>query len=1045
MRMFLLLAAMFMATMTVAQETGYNTNWSGHRTLAVNTTASGANVAGGVANFPILVRLSTADSAVFAAAKVTGADIRFTKADNTTRLPHEIESWDSAGRSAAIWVKLDTVLGNANTLLRMHWGNAAAADSSKGSSVFSAANGYLAVWHMNSPINNAGDTLFDATGNGRHGIAGLQGSGGGVTLPADTAGIIGKGKRFTGTAATSALSTGGFFTITNADSALNLNTNTGPYTISAWTAPAVCHTTARVAVFSKYVNGDSPANGRSFALHTGNSTGAPWRISNVPSAFQGASGTTSEYIASATCTANEWTYLSASYNSNGAAPTADLAGAANVRLFKNDTLSGIANTTGTVNQVSVGTAATVYIGRLQSTDRFMRGGIDEIRVSNVQRSANWNKLEYENQKPGSAVVTEVTAPTNLRYLPGTTAADTIVFQTGVAYNIVPTYTGGPVDSIKITSATTTLPAGISLNIFTGVLSGTPTATFAAANRTFTAYSTLGNTTRTVRISAVLGPTMNLAYAPDTATYPVGLAVVNGPTWSGRAPTKFTVTPALPAGLAIDSVTGVISGTPTAQVAAANYTVRATNTTGPDTATKVIRLTIGAPEDFNTWAQHQTVWLNTQANGAGVNKLIRQFPVLVRLDSANFNAGFAQAASGGADIRFSKADNATRLAHQIDHWDSAGKRAAIWVLVDSIPGNIVKSIRMHWGKAGAPNTSSGPAVFRTQDGFRAVWHMNGPTDTSNEPDATANGLTANQASAPPVVNGVIGRGRNFVNPTTTATDYFRVTGSAAPLNMTAGGNYSISAWANLTTTTTHATLVSKHDLSYALKLDANAAWEFFEFNGGWNAVSGPATPGTWQHIVGVQNGFDAAMYINGVRVDFGITNTSSGSARNEGVDLMLGAEPTSNTAQRRPLDGMADEIRIAAVSRDTAWAKLEYENQRPTGQTLVSFTQPVSIGGSVAARVETFGITAKPQGEGVLFQVQGAGDSKRTRITLVDMFGRTVWSRTLAASAGTQEVLWNGQAQNGARASAGVYVVRAALLDAAGKPVQTLERKLPLTR
>jgi hypothetical protein len=778
-------------------------------------------------------------------------------------------------------------------------------------------------------------------------------------------------------------------------------------------------------------------------LHTGNSTGAPWRISNVPSAFQGTSGTTSEYIASATCTANEWTYLSGSYNSNGAAPTADLAGAANVRLFKNDTLSGAANTTGSVNQVSVGTAASVFIGRLQSTDRFMRGGIDEVRVSNVQRSADWNKLEYENQKAGSAVVSEVVPITNIYYvIPGVVNAprDTMVYQTGVAVNLALNYTGGPADSIALTTGT--LPAGLTLNKATGAITGTPTAITAAASQTITVYSIGGNVTRGLRTSVVAGPLGNLTYSPDTTTYAMGIPVTNAPTYTGRAPTAFTVTPALPAGLTINATTGVISGTPTAQTAAANYTVRATNTAGPDTTTKVLRLTIGAAENYATgWSQHRDWWLNTQLNGASIPTATYNFPVLVRLDSNSIN--FAQTTGGGRDLRFSKADNATRLPHQIDTWDSAGKRAAVWVLVDTVPALGVKALRMHWGNASAANTSSGSAVFRTTDGYQGVWHMNGATDTSNEPDATANNLTANQTSGPVAVAGIVGGARNFVNTTTTATDYFTVAGSAAPLNFPIGGPFTLSAWVNLTGTTAHATLISKHDNAYALKLDNGSNWEIFDYDASWNSVGGPPTAGVWQNIMGVYSTIDPAFYIDGSRVDFGIVTTGGTAARSTGIDMLLGAEPTSATARRRPYNGMADEIRVANVARTADWAKLEYQNQRPTGQTLVAFTLPVAVDGMVA-RTEAFGFTAKPFGNGVVFQIQGAGAGK-ARVSLMDMWGRTVWSHTAATAAGMNQVLWNGQANNGSLVSSGVYVVRVSLLDAANKVTATSERRIPLTR
>jgi hypothetical protein len=1053
MRHLLLSLVATLASIAAAQETGYNTSWSGHRTLGVNTTASGANVSTAVTNFPVLVRLSAADSNVFKNSKLTGIDIRFTKANNTTRLAHEIESWDSAGRSAAIWVKLDTVAASAITQFRMHWGNAAAADSSIGSSVFSASNGYLAVWHMNSPIAARLDTLRDVTGQGHHGIADTT-TGGTAFLPADTAGVIGAAKRFRGTAGTAAINTGGYFSVLNADSALNLNTNKGPYTISAWANTAVCHGTARVTILSKYANVNSgPTQGRAYALQTSNN--GTWRVTNNPLDFYVDSTVSrvAEYVADGPCAANAWTYLAGTYNTNGANPTMDATGAANLKLFQDSVFSATAPATANQQPVSVGKAANVYIGRLHNVDRFMRGAVDELRIANVARSADWLKLERANQMIGSNVVATVVPPaaiTSLSYNDSSKAVDTLTaFQTGVAVNRLPTYFGGPVDSFKV--VTGTLPAGVSVVKATGALTGTPTAVTAAANVTIRAWghAVAGDSvSRTIRVSVVLGPLGNLTYSPDTVTYVLGLPVTDAPSYTGRAPTKFALTSGtLPAGLVLDSVTGVISGTPSTATAAANYVVRATNTAGPDTATRNLRITVAA-ENFSTgWAQHRDWWLNTQSNGASVGKPVYNFPVLVRLDSVNFGTNFAQTSNGGADLRFSKANNTTRLPHQIDTWDSAGKKASIWVLVDTVPANGIKALRMHWSNTSAPNTSSGTAVFSTANGFRAVWHMNGATAASNEPDATANGMTATQTGEPPAAAGIIGGARNFANTGTTVSDYMRVLGSATTLNFPLNGNYSISAWANLSNTQTHATLLSKHDLAYALKLNSGSTWEFFEYTGSnWNAVSGPAgETGVWYHLIGVQNGADAAFYANGQRVDFGIAPVAGTSARNEAVDVVIGAEPTSNTAQRRPWGGLADEIRIAAVSRDTAWARLEYENQRPTGQTLVAFTQPVSIGSAATARTGAFGLVSKPLGNGVLFQVKGAGEAAKAQFTLVDMWGRTVWDRTLTTSAGVSEVFWNGQANNGKTVSSGVYIVKVALLNASGKPVQTLERKIPLTR
>lgn len=66
----------------------------------------------------------------------------------------------------------------------------------------------------------------------------------------------------------------------------------------------------------------------------------------------------------------------------------------------------------------------------------------------------------------------------------------------------------------------------------------------------------------------------LSYSPNPALYFVGIPIVsNTPTLQGTV-TKYSAS-SLPAGLSLNSSTGVISGTPTAVTSAANYTVTAT--------------------------------------------------------------------------------------------------------------------------------------------------------------------------------------------------------------------------------------------------------------------------------------------------------------------------------------------------------------------------------------------------------------------------------------------------------------------------------------
>jgi hypothetical protein len=164
-------------TVTIAQP-----DWTYSKRIHLNTSASGANVAGSVYNFPVLIRL-TAAAFNFTQAKTNGADIRFSKQDNTP-LPCEIERWDPVNGLAEMWVKVDTIYGaDSMQSLIMYWGNANAADNSNGAAVFDTAAGFAGVWHL----GETGDSIHDATGDA------FNGKNSGSTA---AAGIIGDSRKF---------------------------------------------------------------------------------------------------------------------------------------------------------------------------------------------------------------------------------------------------------------------------------------------------------------------------------------------------------------------------------------------------------------------------------------------------------------------------------------------------------------------------------------------------------------------------------------------------------------------------------------------------------------------------------------------------------------------------------------------------------------------------------------------------------------------------------------------------------------------------------
>jgi hypothetical protein len=210
------------------------------------------------------------------------------------------------------------------------------------------------------------------------------------------------------------------------------------------------------------------------------------------------------------------------------------------------------------------------------------------------------------------------APRNLTY-----STNPASYSTNVAIlPNQPSYTGGAPSSYSVSPA---LPAGLVLNPATGIITGTPTAAVAASNYTVTARNATDSTSAVIGISVALTifPPANLSYSLNPALYTMGTVIAaNNPSYSGGVPTRFSVTPALPAGIRLDTLTGVISGTPTAVSAATGYTVTASNSAGSTVATLNITVRIAAPANLTYLANPVTYTVgtpiasNTPTSGGG---------------------------------------------------------------------------------------------------------------------------------------------------------------------------------------------------------------------------------------------------------------------------------------------------------------------------------------------------------------------------------------------------------------------------------------------
>jgi hypothetical protein len=166
----------------------------------------------------------------------------------------------------------------------------------------------------------------------------------------------------------------------------------------------------------------------------------------------------------------------------------------------------------------------------------------------------------------------VTPPSSLSYNDGSA----VVAVVGTAITTLNPTVVGTVTGYSVSPA---LPAGLMLNTTSGAISGTPTAVTAQATYTVTASNVGGHASFGLKLTVDPAAPTGLSYNGGAAVLAVQDHVIAPliPTVTGTV-TNYSATPLLPAGLFLDPVSGVISGTPRAAVSG-TYAIGASNVTG----------------------------------------------------------------------------------------------------------------------------------------------------------------------------------------------------------------------------------------------------------------------------------------------------------------------------------------------------------------------------------------------------------------------------------------------------------------------------------
>jgi hypothetical protein len=163
-----------------------------------------------------------------------------------------------------------------------------------------------------------------------------------------------------------------------------------------------------------------------------------------------------------------------------------------------------------------------------------------------------------------------------------------------------------------------------------------------------------------------------------------------------------------------------------------------------------------PLVFRTTAKYWAK-LYLQAAQAGIAHAVTDFPLLVRLIAPTVD--FTRLGGNARDIRFVNKRN-SMLPFQVEHWDSAGGVAEIWVLVDTIhPATDNDWIEMQL----APTADSVAGfVFDSVNGFGGVWHLN-----NSHADASSSSRNGTNHGCTPAA-AIIAGGQSFGGGMTSTT-------------------------------------------------------------------------------------------------------------------------------------------------------------------------------------------------------------------------------------------------------------------------------------
>jgi len=316
----------------------YDTSWSYRKKITINhTKVPNTNQT----NFPVLINRTDTDWTDTANGGHDGGDILFTSSDGTTKLDHEIEKYVPSTGELIAWVEVPAVSASVDTEIYIYYGYAATSDQ------WNVTGTWDSNFKMVQHLEETSGHHMDSTENDNDSTMES------VTTQGSATGKINGADDFDGS---------NDYVQVPDHSSLDISPT---ITIEMWIKPDEL---ADRVLIHKY---------HAYTMEIWNDGSFGGMI------YKPGGGTAKVESGEDTMSAGSWNHIVFRYEKS----------AGEAELFLNGTAVGTKTYSGDIHTSDI----EVFIGSDDTPSCFFDGTIDEVRISETARSADWIKTCYNNQ------------------------------------------------------------------------------------------------------------------------------------------------------------------------------------------------------------------------------------------------------------------------------------------------------------------------------------------------------------------------------------------------------------------------------------------------------------------------------------------------------------------------------------------------------------------------------------------------------------------------------------------------------------------------